>query len=255
MIGLSFLLSTAAFAGLTYEGSSTIGENIMPDAVKAFEGKTGIKFDTVGLLGSGKGFKATVEGKAAIGGLSRTLTPDEKKQKVYYQIIGYDAIAVYVNAKNPVKDLSKDQIKGIFTGKIKNWKEVGGPDAPITVITEIVSADRATIKEFKELAMDGAAYGPTKEIDKPHDCVKGAAADVNAITYASFSFKESGVKTIALNKADPTPDNVKSGQYLLSRPLILISKDLPMGDSKKFFEFILSPDGQSIVEKRFIKVK
>jgi len=241
--------------GLTYEGSTTIGENIMPEAAKAFEAKNGVKFTAIGGLGSGKGFKAMMAGTADVAGVSRSLSTDEKKLKPYSQTIGYDAIAVFVNEKNPVKNLTKDQIKGIFTGKIKNWKEVGGKDAKIFVITEILAGDRATIKAFRELALDDAAIYTDKEIDKPHDCAKAVAADANAITHASLAFAEPGIKAISVGSIEPTNDNVRSGAYLISRPLLLVTKELPSGDMKNFFSFILSPDGQAIVKKEFVPVK
>jgi len=152
VLTMGSFLPGVCWAGLTYEGSTTIGENIMPDAVKAFESKTEIKFDKVGGLGSGKGFKAVMAGEVDLAGVSRPLDADEKKLKPYYQTIGYDAVAIYVNEKNAVKGLTKEHLKGIFTGKIKNWKEVGGKPAEIVVITEIKAGGRATIKEFKDHA-------------------------------------------------------------------------------------------------------
>lgn len=250
-----FLCTTMAWAGLTYEGSSTIGENVMPEASTAFEAKEKIKFDSIGLKGSGEGIKAVMAGAANIGGLSRALKTEEKAAKPYYQNIGYDAIAVFVHASNPVKALTKDQIKKIFTGKIANWKDVGGKAGPITVVTELQTGDRATVKEFKEMAMDKEAYGPSRQVDKPHDCVGEAAKDSSVITYASSSFKSVGGKMIGVNGVDPTSDNVKSGEYLLSRPLVLVSKEAPTGDAKKFFDFILSPEGQAIVGKKFVPAK
>lgn len=248
--------SSAVFAGgLTYEGSTTIGENIMPDAAKAFEAKTGVKFAAIGGLGSGKGFKAVIAGTVDVAGVSRSLTSDEKKLKPYSQTIGYDAIAVFVNDKNPVKNLTKEQIKGIFTGKIKNWKEVGGKDAKIFVVTEILTGGRATIQAFRELALDDAAVYTDKEIDKPHDCAKAVAADVNSVTHASLAFAGPGIKAVAVGSVEPTNENVRSGAYLISRPLLLVTKELPSGDMKSFFSFILSPDGQAIVKKNFVPVK
>jgi len=241
--------------GLTYEGSTAIGETIMPEAAKVFEAKTKIKFDYIGGLGAGNGFKAVMEGKCDVAGVSRALKPNEKKQKPYYQIIAYDAIAVFVNKRNPVKNLSKEQVKGIFTGKIKNWKEVGGKDAEIVVVTEIKTGERATIAAFKELALDGAEFGPTKEIDKPRDCVKYVAKDENSITHASIAFKEPGTKYVIVDNVEPNVQNIRSGAYPFSRPLILVAKKLPKGNLKKFFDFILSPEGQEIVKKNFVSVK
>jgi len=239
--------------GLTYEGSTTIGETIMPEAAKVFEAKTKIKFDYIGGLGSGNGFKAVMEGKCYVAGVSRALKPNEKKQKPYYQIIGYDAIAVFVNKRNPVKDLSKEQVKGIFTGKIKNWKEVGGKDAEIVVVTERKTG--GTITAFKELALDDAEFGPTKEIDTQNECVKYVAKDENSITHASIAFKEPGIKYVIVDNVEPNVQNIRSGSYPFSRPLILVAKKLPKGNLKKFFDFILSPEGQEIVKKNFVSVK
>lgn len=252
---LGGLLPGVGWAGLTYDGSTTIGENIMPEAVKAFEAKTGIKFDKVGGLGSGKGFKALMAGEVVLAGVSRALEAEEKKLKPYYQTIGYDAVAIYVNEKNPVKALSKDQLKGIFTAKITNWKEVGGKDAGIVLVTEIKTGGRATIKEFKHMALDNAEIAASKEIDKPHDCVRDVAENENAVTFASLAFKEPGTKVLGINKVEPTNKNVKSGTYILSRPLVLVAKALPKDDLKKFFDFILSAEGQAIVAKNFVPVK
>ncbi|MCM2276935.1 MAG: phosphate ABC transporter substrate-binding protein [Oligoflexia bacterium] len=256
LLALSFLGAASAVAGLTYEGSSTIADNIMPEMTKAFEAKAKIKFDKVGTLGSGKGFKAATDGTASIGGMSRGLNNEEKKKKPYYQVIGHDAIAVFVHSTNALGDLSKEQIKGIFTGKIKNWKEVGGKDAKINVVTEVVTGDRATLKEFKEMALDGEAYKPTKQVDTAQDCVKAVAADPNAITNASFSFKDlDGVKIISVNKVEANAANIRSGNFPFSRPLLLLTKDMPTGDVKQFFDFVLSTDGQAIVAKKFVSAR
>ena len=117
---------------LSYSGSSTIGMSVLDaGAVKAFEQKTGIKFKSIEQPGSGKGIQALLDGKVTLAGASRSLKPEEKAKKLLGTAIGYDAIAVFVHKNNPVKNLTKEQVKGIFTGKIKNWKEVGGKDALI----------------------------------------------------------------------------------------------------------------------------
>jgi phosphate transport system substrate-binding protein len=256
LAGMCVIPGVVMAGTLTYEGSTTISEGIMPLAVKAFESKTKIKFASIGGLGSGKGFKAAMEGKVDIGGVSRALTVAEKELKPYYQTIGFDGIAVFINEKNPVKELSKEQVKGIFTGKITSWKDVGGADKKIVVVTEIKTGERATMAAFKELALDGAELGSSKEIDKPHDCVKYVGTDESAVTFATLAFfKGSGVKAIAVNKMEPTHENVKSGAYILSRPLILVSKEQPTGDKLAFFDFIQSGDGQAIVGKNFVPIK
>lgn len=245
----------AATSQLTYEGSSTIGENIMPEAAEAFRSSTGIAIARIANSGSGAGFKALMDGKTAVAGISRDLKPVERERKPYYQIIGYDGIAVIVHDSNPVRALSRQQVKGIFTGTIKNWKEVGGPEASIAVITEIKSGGRATIAEFKEIALDGAEYGPGTEIDKPADCARAVLSDPNSITHAALAFVVPGTHVVTYDGADPTPNNISSGAYALSRPLLLLSRTAPTGDAKKFFEFLLSPPGQQIVGKRFVPAR
>lgn len=261
-----FCIAQSAIAkdGLSYSGSSTIGMSILEaGALKAFEAKTGKKFGSVEQPGSGKGIKALIEGKVAIGGASRALTPEEKKAGVLGHIIGYDAIAVFVHKSNPVRNLTKEQIKGIFTGRIKNWKEVGGKDAAIAVNTEILGEKRATMLVFQELTMDNAAYGRGfKEIDFPRDQIVEAAKDVNSICSVSFGLLAAvsadlrdKVKAVSVNGIEPTDKNIRSGAYLISRPLVLGTMGLPKGDVKEFISFMLSKEGQEIVSKNFVPVR
>lgn len=232
---------------LRYEGSSTIGMNIMPEAARAFEAKSGVKFTNIGNKGSGEGFKAVMAGTVPIGGMSRDLKEAEKSQRPYYRVIGYDAIAVFVHASNPVADLTKAQVRDIFAGKIANWKDVGGKDAPIEVVTEVKSGTRATIQVFKKVVMGDVDFGQTKEIDKPIDCVRAVAASPNAIAHAALPFLQPNTKAIKLDGFEPSAENVRLGAYILGRPLILVSKGPPAGAAKEFFDFMARPEGQAIV--------
>jgi len=249
---------------LSYSGSSTIGMSVLDaGAVKAFEQNTGIKFKSVEQPGSGKGIQALLDGKVTLAGASRSLKPEEKAKKLLGTAIGYDAIAVFVHKNNPVKNLTKDQVKGIFAGKIKNWKEVGGKDAPIKPNTEIAGEKRATMLAFQEMAMDNAAYGAGfKEIDFPRDQIVDVAKNENAICGVSFGLLgavsadlRGNVKAITVNGIAPSDANIQSGAYLISRPLLLVTLGLPKGDVKKFIDFMLSDEGQKIVGSNFVPVK
>jgi phosphate transport system substrate-binding protein len=261
-----FISAGFAFAGdgLSYSGSSTIGMSILDaGAVKAFEQKTGIRFVSVDQPGSGKGIQALLDGKVTLAGASRTLKSDEKAKKLLGTAIGYDAIAVFVHKNNPVKNLTKEQVKGIFAGKIKNWKEVGGKDAPIQPNTEIAGEKRATMLAFQEMAMDNAAYGTGfKEIDFPRDQIVDVAKNENAICGVSFgllaavsSDLRGNVKAVTVNGVSPSDANIQSGAYLISRPLLLVTQGLPKGDVKKFIDFMLSAEGQKIVGTNFVPVR
>lgn len=267
VLAAAFIVPQSVFGGdgITYSGSSTIGQAILQEggAVKTFEAKSGIKFNSVENPGSGKGIKALLERKVNLAGASRTLAPEEKKQKVLGHTIGYDAVAVFVNKNNPIKSLTKEQLKGIFTGKIKNWKEVGGKDSPIRANTEILGQKRATMLVFQELAMDNAAYATGfKEIDMPRDQIIETAKDDNSICTVSLGLLAAvpedvkrKVKAVAVNNIEPSDGNIRSGAYLISRPLVLATVGLPKDDVKKFIDFMLSSEGQAIVEKNFVSVK
>lgn len=261
-----FLLSGIAIGAdeLSYSGSSTIGMSILDaGAVKAFEQKTGIKFKSVEQPGSGKGIEALLAGKVTLAGASRALKPEEKAKKLLGTAIGYDAIAVFVHKNNPINNLTKEQIKGIFTGKIKNWKEVGGKNAPIEPNTEIAGEKRATMLAFQEMAMDNAPYGAGfKQVDFPRDQIVDVAKNENAICGVSYGLLAAvsedlrkNVKAVTVNGVAPTPANIQSGAYLISRPLLLVTNGLPKGDVKKFIDFMLSADGQKIVSINFVPVK
>ncbi|HBO84418.1 MAG: hypothetical protein A2073_07690 [Deltaproteobacteria bacterium GWC2_42_11] len=241
---------------LSYDGGSELGVWVMPEAAKIFEAKTGKKFKSISyVLGSGKGLEAAMEGNIPMAGVSRVLTAEEKK-KVYSQIVGYDAIAIYVNAKNPVTNLSKEQLKAIYKGKITNWKEVGGKDAKIIPVTEALLDKGATLRAFQDTVLDSTEFGPTiKEVDRSHNAAKYVGAYEDAIGYASIAFKNPKIRPISFNNIKLSDENVRNWKYTLSRPLNLVTKEQPTGDLKKFFEFILSPEGQAIVSKHFIPVK
>jgi len=249
---------------ITYSGSSTIGTGILQaGAVPAFEQKTGIKFKSVEQPGSGKGLKALIEGKVSLAGASRPLKPEEKKEKLAATTVGYDAIAVFVHKSNPIKQLTKEQLKGIFTGKITNWQEVGGNNAPITPNTEILTGKRATVEMFQEMVLDNAPYGKGfKEIDLPRDQIVDLAGNENGICSESLGLLSATsaevrgkVKAIAIDKTEPNNKNIQSGAYLISRPLLLVTKGLPKGAEKEFISFMLSPEGQTIVNKNFVPVR
>lgn len=237
---------------LRYAGSSTISETVLPELIAGYEQATGHKFGAVSKEGSVAGFRAMMEGKASVAGMSRALRSAEKAQSPFYEIIGYDAVAVFVHPDNPVGALSSGQLKDIFTGKLTNWKQVGGPDLPIEAVREHDDGRRATVQMFREVALESAALGPATELDLPSECVRYVGRGRGAITYASLSFAGKDVKIVTLDGIAPTMQTVRSGEYGLSRPLLLVSKTVPSGELKVFFSVALSPQGQAAVGKYFV---
>lgn len=264
VLALAATVLSAQAEDLTYSGSSTIGTGILKaGAADAFTKKSGINFTVIDIPGSGKGIQALLDRKVLLAGASRPLKAEEKQKKLIGTTIGYDAIAVFVHKDNPVKSLTKEQLKGIFTGQIKNWKDVGGKDAPITPNTEILTGKRATIEMFQELILDGAAYGAGfKQIDLPRDQIVDLASVPNGICSVSLGLLasvpvdlKSKVKAITLDNVEPNDNNVRSGAYLISRPLLLVTEGLPKGPAKEFISFVLSSEGQAIVAKNFVPVR
>jgi phosphate transport system substrate-binding protein len=248
------LMSSApAMAEITYEGSSTIGLSIMPEAREAFARKTGVRFSSIMTQGSGKGFKAAIEGKALVAGVSRTLTLEEQAHDPYYQIIGYDALTVFVHPKNPVKTLTKRQVKEIFAGRIKNWKDLGGRDLAIVCVTQADSEQQGTTTSFKEVVMDGASLRADRvKMHEPSDMVSRVEQEEAGITFASLRFSRPAVRSMTIDDIAATAENVRSGAYALSRPLLLVTRGLPSGELALFMSFMLSAEGQRIVAREFV---
>jgi len=260
---LGFLLAAlilgsaaAASAELSYVGSSTIGDTIIPAAAEAFARKTGVKLGSIDTQGSGQGLELVVRGAAPLAGVSRGLTFVEKQQRIYYQTIGYDAVAVYVHGSNPVTSLSKTALKGIYTGRIRNWKEVGGKDAPLVVITQIWGQKRAQMEEFRDQIMQGAAYREDRwEVDRQSDQVAALLSERRGITAVSLAVAQPGITALAIEAFPPDARSVRSGAYLLSRPLLLVTPARPDPDARRFVEFMLSAEGQAIVARKFFPVR
>lgn len=237
---------------ISYTGSSTIGESIIRQAFEAFSKKTGVKVGSIDTAGSGKGVEAVLAGRAKLGGVSRRLFAEEKQQGLHQTRIGFDGILVFVHHNNPIRDLSKRQLKNIFIGRIRNWKEVGGRDSPIVVVTEIIGEQNATVLEFQKLIMDSQPYlSERQEVNRPAEQVLVLQKNDNAIISVSIAFSAPGIKPISINHIKPSHANIRSGKYPLTRPIYLFTKGAPKGIEKKFLDFILSKRGQEIVCEHF----
>lgn len=254
------LLATAALADLTYNGSSTIGQHILPEATKVFTQKSGINFASIKNDGSGKGIKAIIAGQCDVAGISRAPKDSEKKEDLRFYTIGFDAISVIVHKDNPVKTLAKDQVAGIFAGKIRNWKEVGGKDAPIVPVTEILGEKRATQVVFTEIVLGtddlSKAYGDNiVQVDRPVDEAAAVAKDLNAISAVSAAFVTDAHHALTVDGVAPTTENVVNGTYPISRPLNLVTPKKAPQEVMEFVKFMLTPDAQVIVGQNFVRAK
>lgn len=231
---------------LTYDGATSISSRILPLALPAFEQRGGVAVK-VERSGGGKGLKAMFSGQADVAGLARALSPEERDRKPYVAIIGYDALGVWVSEQNPVRALTKAQLKDLFTGRIRNWKQLGGRDRPVVACTEHLLSERATLEAFRQLALDGAAYGPVREEVDPADCLRVVATDPGAVAAATTAYAISGIRPATIDGVAPDPQHVRTGSYLLTRPLLLVTRAPPTGSLRAFVDFMVSPDGQALV--------
>jgi phosphate transport system substrate-binding protein len=250
-------------ADVVYGGSSTVAEVLQGGISKGFEARTGTRLQLADTSGTGKGLKSLADGKIDLAGSGRVLSGEEKRAGLLGTIVGYDGLAAYVNKANPVKDLSKEQLKDIFTGAVKSWKQLGGKDVKIVAIVEPIASKRATVQLVQEQVLDGAAFAPgIRETDQLKDQLAEVARNDGAICFASVGFLASAdaslrgaVRPVAIDSTEPSDPNIRSGAYLLSRPLLLVTKGLPRGDVKAFVDYVLSRDGQAVVERYFVAVK
>jgi phosphate transport system substrate-binding protein len=250
------LIAEPAHGEIVYVGSSTIGEHVIEAAATAFAATTGIRFSSIQTQGSGKGLEMVLQGEAQLAGVARSLTPAEKWRRFYYEIIGYDALTVFVHPDNPVKGLSRLELRDIFAGRITNWKQVGGRNAPIVCITQVWGGKRGQMVEFHERVMDGLPYrSDRREVDRQIDQLRSLASEPRGITVISPAFAEPGVKAALINGYAPEPNNIRSGAYVLSRPLVLVSVAHPPDEVKRFLQFMLSPEGQAIVARKFVPIR
>jgi phosphate transport system substrate-binding protein len=243
------LLPLSSYGGsISYVGSSTVGKFI-GDASKVYK-KSKFKLNTKPESGGGE--RCAIAGRCSVGGVARSVKPEMLKKGAVATLIGKDAIAAIVNSKNPVKELSAAQLKGIFTGKISNWSELGGDD--LAIKSYIVKKGSATRKVFASKLLGGAAYQGAKVITPDAKIVRSVANQKGAIGQISFSFL-TGKRGIRALSIDGQAATVKNPNYPVTRPLYLVTKGAPKGDVKKFVEWALSPAGQSVVMERFVGVK
>lgn len=261
---LTWMLSLVLIyaADLSYAGSSTIGKTVFPVLAKEFSQKTGHTFSRIENPGSGQGVEALLKEKVDLAGISRGIEDKERAQNLRFFIIGYDAIGVVVHKDNPVKNLNMEHVRAIFSGKITNWSEVGGKDAPIEVVVEILGAKRATQIVFTEIVFDtktliGTYSKDAIEVDAPLDEVAYVKNHPNAITAVSMVFSKTNpdVKSLAINGVEAIEKNIADGSYPISRPLILVTKENISAPLLQFLEYVYSKEAQAIINKTFVSAR
>ncbi len=210
--------------------------------------------------GSGIGFAALVEGSTDIAMASRAIKFDEKMKMqnggrtAKQVVIARDALSVVVNPANKVTNLTREQLEGIFTGKITNWKQVGGADMPIVAYSRETTS--GTYEFFKEHVMKNKNYkSGILSMPATGAIIQSVSQTKGAIGYVGMAYVTKDVKEIHVSYdngksyVQPTVDNAKAGKYPIVRPLYLYYEIKSEKKVKPFIDFVLSAQGQKIVDQ------
>lgn len=204
--------------------------------------------------GSGVGIASLIDGTCNIADASRAIkdkevaTAQEKGINPVANVVARDAIAVVVHPSNGIAGLTLEQIKGIYTGKISNWSKVGGADQEVIVLSRDSSS--GTFETFNELALDGEKVRPDALLQASNSAVATSVANTpGAIGYVGLGYVNEKVKAITVDQVMPSKETTNSGDYSLSRSLFMYTDGEPTGAVKKFIDFVMSAEGQKLVEE------
>ena len=255
-ISIIFLLtiSSTAFSGeLVIKGSTTV----LPIAQKAAEAYMAENPDVKISLsggGSGNGIKAIIDGTADIGNASRFIKQKEVSlagTKDVYPVpfrIALDAIVPVVNGKNSVNNLTIAQLKDIYLGKIKDWKQIGGTPGKIVVISRDSSS--GTFGVWKELVMKDERVIPSAlTVPSNGGIVQAITTTPGAIGYVGLGYLTGGIKAVKVDGVEGSEQNTLNGSFPISRGLFMFTKGWPQGETMDFISFILSRKGQDLVKE------
>lgn len=257
-IASSFVLAACSDGQQANEATSGNGETIAisgSTSVGPLAEKLAAKYETdvnvnieVNQIGSSAGITNAMNGVSDIGMSSRDLK-EEEKAAVEEVVIAYDGIVVVTHPSNSVKDVTMEQVKQIFTGEVTNWKQLGGDDLEIVVVSrEDGSGSRDAFQEIVgyssgELIRNAIVASGNGNIKTT------VATNKHAIGFISFEYIDESIGTLTINGVAPTADNVLNNSYALARPFLFVHQAGLHEAGEEFIDFILSSDGQDIVEE------
>jgi phosphate transport system substrate-binding protein len=266
-IALSLALVATGIASanadrLVIKGSDTLGAKLVPQLAEQFKAQhPGTTFD-IAAEGSTTGIDAIIDGTADIGMSSRRAKTSEvgagaaKGKHMKPTIVAYDGMAVIVNAKNPVKALTKKQVEQIFTGDVTDWSAVGGSGGKISIYTRNTSS--GTYSDWKELAMKKRDYAPgSQKMAGNEQIAAEVGKNPNGVGYVGMAYtKAGGVKVVPVDGVVPSQQTVLGKTYPYARPTFYYTNGEPSGLAKQFVDFTVGSGGQRIVAQvGFVPIK
>lgn len=241
---------------ITITGSTSVEKilNDMVDEFMAYNPEVTINYTGTG---SSSGISDTLSKANDIGASSREIKDNEKTADLKEVVFAHDGIAVVVNPANKVKDISLSDLAKIYSGEITNWKQVGGDDANIVVVSrEDASGTRSAFEELIKLADAGGLVETATVVEGNGTIQSSVAGNANAIGYVSFAYIDTSVSSVTIDSVEPTAENAKAGTYSLSRPFLFVYMESDASDEvKAFLDFAVSEEGQEfVIEHGGIKI-
>ena len=242
-------------AKIVLDGSTTVGPIAKAFAEYYMELHPEVNI-TVSESGSGNGAKSLINGTCDVANMSRFMKDTEFKAAVaggispVAHVVALDGLPVIVHPSNPVSNLTVDQIRDIYMGKITNWKEVGGPDLKIVIISR--DTNSGTYETFEKLVMRKAKItGSAEYVGSNGAARQRVQSTPAAIGYAGIGFLDNTIKALRVNGVEPTADTVKTGQYPIARPLFMFTDGFPaMGtELYKFINLYRTEKGQDLIDE------
>ena len=242
--------SGTALAGcLRLAGSSSM-EKLSNAWAESFMDKyPGVRV-TVEFVGSSAGIEAVISGGADIGNSSRFLKEEEKAAGAVENIVAIDGIAICVDSSNTVDNLTRQQLAGLYTGAVRNWSELGGPDTPVVTVGR--EAGSGTRGAFEAFLGAGAKCNYANELDSTGAVMARIASTPGAVGYVSMDVIDDSVIVLSLDGVEPTAENIREGIYPLSRPFVMTTKGGVSGQGelvRAWFDYIGSEEGQEIAAR------
>ena len=239
----------ADLSGSVSMSGSTSMEKLANAVAESFMEKYPNVTVTAEFTGSSAGIESVLAGSVDIGNSSRNLKDDEKNAGAVENIVAIDGIAVVADPANKVEDLTKDQLVSIYTGKTKNWSDVGGDDQAIVVVgREAGSGTRGAFEELLDIA-DACVYA--NELDSTGAVMAKVASTPGAIGYVSLDVVDDSVKALKLDGVDATEENIKAGNYALSRPFVMATKgeiSEQKTEVQALFDYLSSDEGKALIK-------
>lgn len=248
----SVMQSTQALSisGTVSMAGSTSMESLANALAEGFMNRYPQVTVTAEFTGSSAGIAAVLTGSVDIANSSRQLYPEERAAGVVEHVVALDGIVIITDKKNPVRELTKEQLGGIYQGKIRNWCEVGGRDEAVVVVgREAGSGTREAFEIFLGMG-DGCVYA--NELNSTGAVVARVASTPGAIGYVSLEVVDDSVSVLALDGIMPGEDTVRSGRYRLYRPYVMVTRGGIEEQSEAvqaFFGYLHSGEGEALLKR------